>query len=70
MKSDIDPNVFNTCVETILIPDLPPNSIVVMDNAALHKGNKTRQLLMGHGHTIEFLPTYSPDLNPIEHKWA
>ncbi|WP_417911164.1 transposase, partial [Candidatus Electronema sp. PJ] len=22
------------------------------------------------GHQLEFLPPYSPDLNPIEHKWA
>ncbi|MFZ1494872.1 MAG: transposase, partial [Candidatus Competibacter denitrificans] len=22
------------------------------------------------GHTLEYLPPYSPDLNPIEHKWA
>ncbi|MSP27173.1 MAG: IS630 family transposase, partial [Methylococcales bacterium] len=21
-------------------------------------------------HSLEFLPPYSPDLNPIEHKWA
>jgi transposase len=23
-----------------------------------------------HGCTLEFLPPYSPDLNPIEKKWA
>ncbi|WP_218014688.1 transposase [Candidatus Regiella insecticola] len=22
------------------------------------------------GFTLEYLPVYSPDLNPIEHKWA
>ncbi|APS55993.1 transposase [Piscirickettsia salmonis] len=22
------------------------------------------------GHTIDYLPSYSPDLNPIERKWA
>jgi transposase len=31
----------------------------------------TFQLLIEqHGHLLEFLPPYSPDLNPIEHKWA
>jgi transposase len=23
-----------------------------------------------NNHTVEFLPAYSPDLNPIEKKWA
>ncbi|CAK0762002.1 hypothetical protein CCP3SC1_360035 [Gammaproteobacteria bacterium] len=22
------------------------------------------------GHILEYLPPYSPDFNPIEHKWA
>ena len=41
-----------------------------MDNAAFYKSQKTRDLLEINGHQIEFLPPYSPDLNPIEQKWA
>ena len=61
---------FNTWIEKIFIPDLPENSVVVMDNAAFHKSEKTKELIENHGHEIEFLPSYSPDLNPIEQKWA
>ena len=53
-----------------VIPDLPDNSVIVMDNATFHKSQKTRDLIQNNGHIIEFLPPYSPDLNPIEHKWA
>ena len=70
IEDNIDTNVFNTWVEKILIPDLPSKSIIVMDNAAFHKSEKTKALLENEGHIIEFLPPYSPDLNPIEHKWA
>lgn len=27
-------------------------------------------MITANGHILEYLPTYSPDLNPIEHKWA
>ena len=69
-EDNIDTNVFNTWVEKILIPDLPDKSVIVMDNAAFHKSEKTKALLESKGHIIEFLPHYSPDFNPIENKWA
>jgi len=31
---------------------------------------KCQQNLEQAGHVLEYLTTYSPDLNPIEHKWA
>ncbi|WP_404809685.1 transposase [Legionella longbeachae] len=42
----------------------------MIDNAAFHKKASTKQLIDNTGHTLEFLPHYSPDLNPIEHRWA
>ncbi|MBS9768784.1 MAG: transposase [Flavobacteriaceae bacterium] len=41
-----------------------------MFNATFHKRNATLEAIEKAGHTIEFLPPYSPDLNPIEKKWA
>jgi transposase len=41
-----------------------------MDNATFHKRQDTQTAIASAGHTLEYLPTYSPDLNPIEHKWA
>ena len=70
VKANVDTEVFNAWIEKIFIPNLPSNSVVVMDNATFHKSQKTRDLLEINGHQIEFLPPYSPDLNPIEQKWA
>ncbi len=41
-----------------------------MDNAAFHKRADIRQAIQEAGHVLGFLPSYSPDLDPIEHKWA
>lgn len=70
VEGNVDTAVFNRWLEEIFIPDLPNNSVIVMDNAAFHKSQKTRELVESHGHNIEFLPPYSPDLNPIEQKWS
>ena len=66
----IDTGTFKAWMEQILIPVLPKNSVVVMDNAAFHKNEEISNLLKEDGHVILWLPSYSPDLNPIEHKWA
>ena len=41
-----------------------------MDNAAFHKRADTQRIIKKSGLKLEYLPPYSPDLNPIEHKWA
>lgn len=48
------------------------NSVVVLDNASIHKSNLPRvlQLIRGAGAAVEFLSPYSPDLNPIEEAFS
>ena len=41
-----------------------------MDNATFHKRKDTTELIEDAGHTILWLPPYSPDLNRIEQMWA
>ena len=43
-----------------------PNSVLVIDNASIHKVAGIRELVEEHGMRLMFLPSYSPDLNPIE----
>lgn len=69
-ETNIDTEIFDAWVIQDLIPKLPPGSIVVMDNATFHKSQSMQQALHKAGHTLLYLPPYSPDLNPIEHKWA
>ena len=43
-----------------------PNSVLVVDNASIHRVAGIRELVEEHGVRLMFLPAYSPDLNPIE----
>ncbi|CAL7962134.1 hypothetical protein MIDIC_410024 [Alphaproteobacteria bacterium] len=56
--------------EKFLIKELKPGQLVVMDNAAFHCSQKTKNLIESAQCKLIFLPPYSPDLNPIEKFWA
>lgn len=68
-EGNCNKDVFETYVEAILIKELKPDQIVVLDNINFHKSTKVKTLIESVGCSILFLPTYSPDLNPIEHYW-
>ena len=50
----------------MLVPELKPGDIVIMDNLGSHKPKAIRDAIRGAGARLLFLPKYSPDLNPIE----
>ena len=62
----MDRDAFDTYIEKVLIPELEPGSVVILDNLATHKSDHAAQMLKAHGCWFLFLPAYSPDLNPIE----
>ncbi|WP_440867815.1 transposase [Symbiopectobacterium purcellii] len=47
-----------------MLPKEDVNQTVKLFNKAI------QQVIIDAGYMVEYLPTYSPDLNPIEHKWA
>jgi transposase len=57
-------------VTGVLVPALRPGDTVVMDNLPCHKAGAVRAAVEGAGCRLEFLPAYSPDLNPIELAFA
>ena len=61
---------FVTWVRRHLVRKLHPGDIVVLDNLAAHKALRVRELVEAAGATVQFLPPYSYDLNPIEPGWA
>ena len=65
-----DAERFNGWVKQCLLPCLKKGQTVIMDNAAFHKSKLTKQLIESVGCKLIYLPTYSPDLNPIEKIWA
>ncbi len=69
-KGSCNTKLFETWGEQFLIKELKPWQVVVMDNAAFHRSQKTKELIESVGYKLILLPPYSPDLNPIEKFWA
>jgi transposase len=61
---------FQAYVAQVLVPELKPGDIVVMDNLSSHKRAAVRELVEQAGAKLLFLPPYSPDFNPIEKAFA
>ena len=62
--------VFEAFVEKVLVPQLRPGDVVVLDNLSSHKRPRTRELIAAADAELLYLPPYSPDLNPIEMVFA
>ena len=62
--------VFETYVEQVLAPSLSPGQMVVLDNLSAHRPKRIRELIEQHGCELLYLPSYSPDYNPIEEAFA
>lgn len=58
--------VFEAYVRDVLCPTLRPGDIVLLDNLSAHKAHSVTTLIEQCGASILWLPTYSPDLSPIE----
>jgi transposase len=70
VRGAVDRLVFEAFVERVLVPSLRPGQIVVLDNLSVHKSARARTLIEAAGGHLVFLPTYSPDFNPIEPAFA
>ena len=66
----VDRQVFDLFVARLLVPSLRPGQIVLLDNLKVHDSATARRLIAAAGCHLVFLPTYSPDMNPIEQAFA
>ena len=69
-SGSVNADVFLAWITQDLLPKIPEKCVIVMDNASFHKREDIEQAILNAGHRLEYLPAYSPELNPIEHKWA
>jgi len=69
-SGSLDARGFEGWLEKYLLPSLEKKSVLIMDNAPIHRKNKVKELVEKVGHEIVFLPKYSPDLNDIEHDFS
>ena len=70
LQGSCDRHVIDLYFRNVLLPALPPGSVVVLDNASFHRASRAQELAHVRGIDLLYLPGYSPDLNPIEHFWA
>lgn len=70
IPANINSDIFHLWLTQDLLPQIKKRAVIVMDNASFHKRADSEQAIHDSGCILEFLPPYSPDLNPIEHKWA
>lgn len=70
IKGACNRTVFETWLESCLVPVLQPGEWVILDNATFHHGGRIAQLIEAKGARVVYLPPYSPDLNRIEKCWA
>ncbi len=65
-----DSEVFEVYVEHFLAPTLREGQVVVLDRLGAHRPKRIRELIEARGAELVFLPSYSPDLNPIEEAFS
>ena len=66
IKGAMDGPAFATYVRDMLIPEIEPGTVVMLDNLATHRNKEAAKALREHGCWFLYLPQCSPDLNPIE----
>jgi transposase len=70
LDGPINGDWFQAYVAQVLVPELRPGDIVIMDNLSSHKRAAIRELIEAADARLLFLPPYSPDFNPIEKAFA
>jgi transposase len=65
-----DAKAFEVYIEHFLAPTLSEGQVVVLDKLGAHKPQRIRELIEEKGAELVFLPSYSPDLNPIEQAFS
>jgi transposase len=70
VEGSTDTKVFETYLREVLCPTLEEGQVVVMDNLSSHKGRRVRELIEERGCELIYLPSYSPDFNPIEQAFS
>jgi transposase len=70
LEGALDSASFVAYVEQVLVPALQPGQMVILDNLSCHRAAAARAALERASCRFWFLPTYSPDYNPIELAFA
>ena len=70
IEGSSDTDSFGFYMRNVLAPDLKGGQIVLMDNLSVHKSKWVRDLIEEKGCQLWLLPSYSPEMNPIEEAFS
>jgi len=70
IKGAMDGPAFAAYVSKVLVPEIEPGTVVILDNLVTHRNVEATRALRDHGCWFLYLPPYSPDLNPIEQAFS
>ena len=70
IEGSTDAELFEAYVEEFLAATLEAGQVVVLDKLGAHRTGRVRELIEARGAELVFLPSYSPDLNPIEEAFS
>ena len=70
LDGPVNGEIFKAWLQQHLVPTLKPSDIVIMDNLPAHKVAGVSDIIEAAGAKVKYLPSYSPDLNPIEMLFA
>jgi transposase len=65
-----DSEAFEAYVEHFLAPTLEKGQVVILDGLGAHRPKRISELIEARGADLVFLPSYSPDFNPIEEAFS
>jgi transposase len=70
VEGGTDALAFETYVKHFLAPSLGEGQVVVLDGLGAHRTDRVEELIEARGAKLVFLPSYWPDLNPIEEAFS
>lgn len=70
VEGAVDGLAFDAYVKGLLCPSLRPGQVVILDRLSVHRRKAVRDAVEARGCGVLLLPSYSPDLNPIELAFA
>ena len=70
IEGSSDTDSFGRYMREVLAPSLKSGQIVLMDNLSVHTSGWVRELIEERGCLLWLLPSYSPDMNPIEEAFS
>lgn len=60
LDGPVNRNAFVTYVEQVLVPELSPGDVVILDNLSGHNGSRVRDRVHTAAAQLVFLPPYRP----------